>query len=51
MISNLGELAGGEHYLAFLLILIVSCVLLSRNIMSERVDQGNSGLRCWSARC
>ena len=40
MISDLGVLAGGEHYLAFLLILIVSCVLLSRNIMSERVDQG-----------
>lgn len=40
MISDLGTLAGGEHYLAFLLILIVSCVLLSRNIMSERVDQG-----------
>ena len=40
MISDLGTLVGGEHYLAFLLILIVSCVLLSRNIMSERVDQG-----------
>ncbi len=40
MISDLGALVGGEHYLAFLLILIVSCVLLSRNIMSERVDQG-----------
>ena len=40
MISDLGKLLGGEHYLAFLLILIVSCVLLSRNIMSERADQG-----------
>jgi len=40
MISMIEELAGGEHYLAFLLILIVSCVLLSRSITSERVDQG-----------
>lgn len=41
MIPELGNLVGGEHYLAILLILIVSCILLSRNVISERVNQGS----------
>lgn len=41
MISELGTLVGGEHYLAFMLILIVSWILLSRSILSERVNQGS----------
>ena len=41
MIPELGNLVGGEHYLAILLILIVSCILLSRNVISERVNPGS----------
>ena len=40
MVSELISLAGGEHYLAFLLILIISSILLIRTVLSERVNQG-----------
>ncbi|MBR6185891.1 MAG: GGDEF domain-containing protein [Clostridia bacterium] len=39
MISELANLAGGEHYLALLLVLIFSCILLSKSIISEHVNQ------------
>ena len=39
MIAEIGKVIGGDHYLAFMLILIFSCVLTSRNILSERVNQ------------
>ena len=41
MIPDFGQLAGGEHYLALLLILIISCILMGRGILSERVNQGS----------
>lgn len=41
MIAELEKLAGAEHYLALMLVLIFACVLLGRNRLSERVRQGN----------
>ena len=41
MIEEFGAVVGGEHYLAALLILILSCILTSRSILSERVNQGS----------
>jgi len=41
MIEKIGALVGGEHYLAMLLILILACILTSRNVLSERVNQGS----------
>ena len=41
MIAEIGKVIGGDHYLAFMLILIFSCVLTSRNILSERVNQNS----------
>ena len=41
MIDKIGTVAGGEHYLAVMLILILSYLLASRNILSERVNQGS----------
>ena len=41
MIEEIGNLIGGEHYLALLLILILTFILANRNIMSERVNQGS----------
>ena len=39
MFSEIVDLLNGEHYLALLLILILSCILLGRNVLSSRVDQ------------
>lgn len=33
------KLFGGEHYLAVLLVLILSCILLGRHVLSDRVNQ------------
>ena len=41
MIEEIGAVMGGEHYLAVMLILIFSCILINRGILSERVHQGN----------
>ena len=41
MIEEIGAVVGGEHYLAVMLILILSCILTSRSILSERVNQGS----------
>ena len=41
MIEKLGELACGEYYLSLMLILIFSFILQRRNVLSERVKQGN----------
>ena len=41
MISELGTLLGGEHYLAFMLVVTFSCALLGKNILSSRVNQSS----------
>ena len=41
MIDELGTLIIGDHYLSLMLILILSCILLGRNMLSKRVRQGN----------
>ncbi len=41
MIEEIGTVIGGEHYLAVMLILILSCILTSRSILSKRVNQGS----------
>lgn len=41
MVTELESLIRGEHYLAVMLILILSWLLLNRNILSERVRQGS----------
>ena len=41
MLKELETLISGEHYLSFMLILILSGILLGRNILSERVRQGS----------
>lgn len=47
MIEEIGSVVGGEHYLAAMLILIFSCILTSRSILSERVNQGSFRMK-WS---
>ena len=37
MIQEIGNLASGEHYLSLMLIVIFSCVLTQRNVISDRV--------------
>ena len=39
MFVSIIKLFGGEHYLAVLLVLILSCILLGRHILSDRVNQ------------
>ena len=41
MIEEIRTVIGGEHYLAVMLILILSCILTSRSILSERINQGS----------
>ena len=41
MIEEIGAVIGGEHYLAVMLILILSYMLTNRSILSERVNQGS----------
>ena len=40
MISEMVKLINGEHYIAVVLVVIMSCILLSRNLVSRRVRQG-----------
>ena len=40
MIEKIGTVIGGEHYLAVMLILILSFILINRNTLSEKVNQG-----------
>lgn len=39
MLLTFMKLFGGEHYLAGLLVLILSCILLGRHVLSDRVNQ------------
>lgn len=39
MLEELFTLFSGEHYLSIMLILILSCILWGRNMLSERVRQ------------
>ena len=39
MMKEIGTVIGGEHYLAAMLILLLSCILISRSALSERVKQ------------
>lgn len=41
MIADISKVVGGEHYLALMLVLLFSVILMNRNILSERVHQGS----------
>jgi len=41
MISEMIHLVNGEHYLALVLVMVLSCILMGRNIRSERVNQSS----------
>ncbi len=41
MVADIGKVIGGEHYLALMLVVLFSVILMSRNILSERVHQGS----------
>ncbi len=41
MIQEILALFCGEHYLAFMLILILSCIMAGRNVLSDRVRQSS----------
>ena len=41
MISEMIHLVNGEHYLALVLVMVLSCILAGRNIRSERVNQSS----------
>ena len=41
MINEMEKLAGAEHYLTLMLIILFACILSGRNLLSKRVRQGS----------